>query len=68
MNADILKKHIDTLLELRKVFCSDCEMRKARVSCCVGDFEDSRPCEYIVSLQFAIAILIVLKSEAEKCR
>lgn len=56
-----LDKHIENLKGLRKVFCLDCNMRKAGVSCC-QDFEP-RLCDYILSLKYTIELLEGLQKE-----
>ena len=52
-----LKEHIRNLKELKRLTCMDCEMRKAKVSCCTSKIDDFRLCCYIVSLNFAIDLL-----------
>ena len=54
------KKHIQNLKELKRLTCLNCGMKKAGVSCCVVD---SRFCDYIVSLNFAIEILEQIHKE-----
>jgi len=57
-----MEEHINTLKELKKIFCEDCDMRKQGISCCVSKTDDFRLCDYIISLNLAIELLEKINS------